>query len=68
MLPCNVSVGNSICNPDKLTVKYVRKSICGSNDRSNKLVNASYVCPSKPVHGSNARLSKPITSSIAHLS
>ena len=65
MLPCNVSVGNSICNPDKPTVKYVRKSICDSNDRSSKLVNASYVCPSKLVHGSNACLNKPITSSIA---
>ena len=65
MLPCNVSVGNSICNPDKPTVKYVRKTICDSNNRSSKLVNGSYVCPGKSVHGSNARLNKPITSSIA---
>ena len=65
MLPCNVSVRNFGCNCDKPTVKYVRKSICGSNFCSSKLVYASSVRPSKPSHGSNVCLSKPITSSIA---
>ena len=80
MLPCNVSVRNSVYNPDKSTVKYVCKSIyksvntCSflpgkpihnSNVRSSKLVGASSVCPSKPFYGSNPHLSKPITSSIA---
>ena len=79
MLPCNVSVRNSVCNLDRTTVRYVRKSIyksvstCSvlpgkpirnSNVRSSKLVSASSVRPSKPIYGSNARLSKPITCSI----
>ena len=81
MLPCNVSVRNSVCNLDRTTVRYVCKSIyksvstCSvlpgkpirnSNVCSSKLVSASSVRPSKPIYGSNARLSKPITSSIAH--
>ena len=65
MLPCKVSVGISICNPHKPTAKYVRKTICDSNDCSSKLVNASYVCPGETIHGSNVRLSKPITASIS---
>ena len=80
ILPCNVFVWDSVCNPDKSTVKYVCKSIfksvstCSvllvkpiqnSNVCSSKLVIASSVRPSKPVYGSNAHLSKPITPSIA---
>ena len=75
MLPCNVSALNSICNPDKPTVKCVRKSIYrfvstssvppgkpirSSNFRSSKLVNACSVRSSKPIYGSNVRLIKPI--------
>ena len=77
MLPYNVSVRNSVCNPDKPTIKCVRKSI-------NLLVLVLFfqvnpfvivmfvqvnslmlVCSSKPIHGSNFHLSKPITSNIA---
>ena len=80
MLSCKVSVRNSVCNTDKPTVKYIRKSIyksvgtssglpgkliCDINVRSSKLVSASSVRPNKPIHGSNARLGRPITSSIA---
>ena len=80
MLLCNVSVRNSVGNPDKPTVKCVHKSIFkffstssvlpgkpihDSNVRSIKLVNASFICSSKPSHGSNVHLSKLITSSIA---
>ena len=80
MLPCNVSVRNSVCNPDKPTIKCVRKSIYkfvstssvlpgkpirDSSVCSSKLVNASSVRSRRPSHGSNVRLSKPITSSIA---
>ena len=61
MLPCNVSVRNSVCNLDK-TVNYVCKSIykfvsnfsvltgkliCDSSVPSSKLVSASSICPSK---------------------
>ena len=68
VLPCNISVQNSVCNLDKLIVKYVRKSvyksfrinsvlpgkpISESNVRSTKFVSASSVRPSKPIHGSN---------------
>ena len=64
MLPCNVSIRNSVCNPDKPIVKYVRKSIfksastssvlpgkpnSDSNFRSSKLVSASSVRPGKPI-------------------
>ena len=38
MLPCNVSVPNSVCNPDEPTVKCVRKSIY-------KFVSTSSVLP-----------------------
>ena len=80
MLPCNMFDRKTVCNPDKLTVKCVRKSIYkfvsissvvpgkpirDSNVRSCKLVNTSFVRSSKPIHDSIARLSKPITSSIA---
>ena len=80
MLPCNMSVRKTVCNPDKPTVKCVRKSIYnfvstnsvfpgkpirGSNVCSSKLVNTSSVRSSKPLHDSIVRLSKPITSSIA---
>ena len=66
MLPCNVSVRNSFGNPDKPTVKCIRKSLYeffstsyvlpvkpsrDSNVRSSKLVNTSSVCSSKPIHG-----------------
>ena len=66
MLPSNVSVRNSFCNPDKPTVKCIRKSLYeffstsyvlpvkpsrDSNVRSSKLVNTSSVCSSKPIHG-----------------
>ena len=49
MLPCNVSVRNSICNCYKPTVKYVCKSIGDSNVNSSKLIYASPSCPSKPM-------------------
>ena len=77
MLPCSVSVWNSVCSPDKSTIKYVCKSvyksvstcfvlpgepICDSNVCSNKLVSASSVYPSKTIYDSDACLSKPITS------
>ena len=80
MLPCNVSALNSICNPDKPTVKCVRKSIYKfvstssvlqgklihySNVHSCKLVNTSSIRSSKSIHDSIVGLSKPITSSIA---
>ena len=79
MLPCKLSVRNSACNPDKSTVRYVRKyiyksvSTCSvlpgkpirnSNVHSSKLVSSSSVRPSKP----NAHLSKPITSSVTRSS
>ena len=72
-----MSVCNSVCNPDKPTVKCVCKSIykfvstsfvlpgkpiCDSNVRSSKRVNASSVRSSKPIHDTNVRLSKPIYS------
>ena len=67
MLPCNVSVCNSVCNPDKPIVKYVRKSIFKSVSTSSvipgKPISDSNVRSSKPIHGSNVRLSKPIASS-----
>ena len=80
MLPCNMSVRKTVCNPDKTTVKCVRKSIYNfvstssvlpgkpihdCNVFSSKLVNTSSVRSSKPIHDSIIRLSKPITSSIA---
>ena len=80
MLPCNMSVRKTVCNPDKPTVKCVRKSIYNfvstssvipgkpirdSNVCSRKLVNTSSVRSSKALHDSIVRLSKPITSSIA---
>ena len=80
MLSCNVSFRNPVCNPDKSTVKCVRKSIYkffstssvlpgkpirDSNVRSSELVNDSFVRSSKPIRGSNVRLSKHIASSIA---
>ena len=57
MLPCNVSVRNSVCNPDKPTVKYVRKSIY-------KSASTSSIRPGKSIRDSNVHLKKPITSSI----
>ena len=51
MLPCNVSVCNSVCNPDKPTVKCVRISIY-------KFVSTTSVLPGKPIHDSNIRSSK----------
>ena len=80
MLPCNMSVRKTVCNPDKTTVKCVRKSIYNfvstssvlpgkpirdSNVFSRKLVNTSSVRSSKALHDSIVHLSKPITSSIA---
>ena len=80
MLPCNVSVRKTVCNPDKPTVKCVHKSIYNfvstssvlpckplhdSNVCSSKLVNTSSVHSSKPLHDSIVRLSKAMTSSIA---
>ena len=76
MLSCNVSVRNSVCNPDKSTVKYVRKSIHksvstysvlpgkpirDSNVCSSKLVSATSVRQSKLVNGSNVRSIKPVS-------
>ena len=49
MLPCNVSVHNSICNCYKPTVKYVCESIGDSNVNSSKLIYASSIRPSKPM-------------------
>ena len=49
MLPCNVSVRNSICNCYKPTVKYVCESIGDSNVNSSKLIYASSIRPSKPM-------------------
>ena len=81
MLPCNMSVRKTVCNPDKPTVKCVHKSIykfvCtssvlqgklirDSNVHSCKLVNTSSNRSSKPIHDSTVGMSKPITSSIAH--
>ena len=77
MLPYNVSIRHSGCNPDKPIVKFVRKStfkavstssvlpckpVSDSNVCSSKFVSTSSVRPSKPVCGSNALLSKPTTS------
>ena len=42
ILPCKVSVRNSLCNPDKPTVKCVRKSIY-------KFVSTSSVLPGKSI-------------------
>ena len=55
MLPCNVSVRNSVCNPDKPTVKCVRKY---------KFISPSSVLPGKPICDSNVRSSKLINASL----
>ena len=51
MLPCNMSVRNSVGNLDKPIVKYVRKSIF-------KSVGTSSALPGKPISDSNVRSSK----------
>ena len=56
MLPCNMSVRNSVYNPDKFIVKYVRKSIF-------KSVSTSSVRRGKPISDSNIRSSKFISAS-----
>ena len=55
-LSYNVSVRNSVCNPDKPIVKFVCKSIF-------KAVSTSSVLPFKSVSNSNARSSKLISAS-----
>ena len=67
MLPGNMSLRKTVCNPDKPTIKCVRKTIYKfvstssalpgkpirySNFRSCKLVNNSSVRSSKPIHDS----------------
>ena len=49
MLPCNVSVRHSVCNPGKPIVKYVRKSVF-------KSASTSSVHRGKPISDSNVRL------------
>ena len=56
MLPCNISLRNSVCNPDKPIVKYVRKSIF-------KSISASSVRRGKPIGDSNVRSSKLVSAS-----
>ena len=56
MLPCNMSVRNSVCNPDKPIVNYVRKSIF-------KSVSTSSVRRGKPISDSNVRSSKLVSAS-----
>ena len=74
MLSCNVSVRNSVCNPDKATVKCVRKSlfksVSTSSVRRGKPISDSNVCSSKLVSASASfvRPNKPIHSSNVRLS
>ena len=58
MLPCNVSVRNSVYNPDKPIVKYVHKSIF-------KSVSTSSVCRGKPISDSNVPSSKLSSASVS---
>ena len=56
MLPCNVPVCNSVCNPDKPIVKYVRKSIF-------KSVSTSSIRQGKPISDSDDRSCKLVSAS-----
>ena len=83
MLPCNKFVRKTVCNPNKLTVKCVRKSIYkfvstssvvpgkpirDSNVRSCKLVNSNFVRSSKPIHDSNVRSCKLVNTNFVRSS
>ena len=69
MLPCNVSVHNSVCNSDKPIVKFFRRSflklkvVSASSVLPGKPINDNHVCCSKLVSASSVRSSKPIRSS-----
>ena len=79
MLPCNMPVRKTVCNPDKPIVKCGGKSIYNFVSTNSVLpanpfvivmfvqvnwLNISSVRSSKPLHDSFVRLSKHITSSI----